>query len=240
MPTNWWPAARCGRCRCAPPATGAAASTRWSCTTAIHGWASPRLPISRIVYDGHQPGDGHRCRLDRLEIEAGLANESFDTAVADHVGLQMGEQPPRARRHLDRRRDVDELRAVQVELRRAPPGDVERLDVRVVPPHADPCRLAGLVEQAAQPGEAVEQQQVVVGVARDAGDLGDAPGRILLQPHAAQRVGQHLDADAVAAPHHDRTPSVIGGRSVGAAEQDRASSCRRRSAGRARPPGATT
>ena len=49
-------------------------------------------------------------------------------------------------------------------------------------------------------------EQVVVGVAGHAGDLGDAARCVLLQSHATERVGQHLDADPIAAAHHLRRP----------------------------------
>ena len=96
---------------------------------------------------------------------------------------------------------------MQVELGRAPAGDVERLDVRVGAPHADPGRLAGLVQQAAQSSEAIEQEQIVVGVAGHAGDLGNTTRSVLLQAHAAQCIGKDLDPDAVPAAHHG-PPSI--------------------------------
>jgi hypothetical protein len=63
--------------------------------------------------------------------------------------------------------------------------------------------LAVLIEQVAESGEAIEQHEVVVGVAGDAGNLGNATGGILLQPHTAQCVGKNFDSDAVSAAHHD-------------------------------------
>ena len=71
-----------------------------------------------------------------------------------------------------------------------------------------PRRLPGLLEQAAQSRETVEQQQVV-GVARDPGHLGHAPRGVLLQTDPAQRVGKHLDADAVAAVASCATVRVL-------------------------------
>ena len=163
--------------------------------------------MSRIVYDGHQSGDRDRGRLDGLEIEPGLANEPLDPPMADHVGLQVSEQPSCARRHLDRRRHVDELRAMQVELGRAPPGDVERLDVRVVAPHARPAsaarpRRAGCAAgsgRRAAAGRCWCRRQ-----RRQPWRRGPGASCCRRTPRSAS--GKHLDADAIAAAHHLRRP----------------------------------
>ena len=68
--------------------------------------SQPPLRVPTIAEESHRVGrnqscDRHRRGLDGLEIETRLTDESLDPPQTDHVAVQMGEEAPGARRHLD-------------------------------------------------------------------------------------------------------------------------------------------